>query len=94
MKLMPCMSNRELESIQEIIVNLFSTQTLIVKDLSWLEALALISNGNLLAKILYKLEESDLKLVSTVSTKVWKVCKQYQLHERFHTEKAYTFGKW
>jgi len=92
-KVLPVLSSVEHERVQQILINWFFVKPESVKDLSWLEALALISNGKLLAKILYKLEEADLKLVSTVSKTVWKVCKQYQLYERFYTGKAYTFGK-
>jgi len=86
------LSSGKLESIEQILVNLFVTQPSVVKDLSWLEALALISKGKLLAKILYKLEEFDLKLVYTLSKTVCKVCRKYQLHERFYTGKVYTLG--
>ncbi len=62
------------------------------RDVSWLEALVPISNGYLLAKILYKLEEPDLKMVRQVSKTLNDVCKRYQLLERFYTGKAYMFG--
>ncbi len=75
------------------IVHILERMPIANKELSWLEALAPISNGKLLAKILYKLEEPDLKLMCRVSKTVNQVCKRYHLHERFYMGKVYMFGR-
>jgi len=80
------LSAAEIQRINEIL------RLLGVNKVSWLEALAPISNGGLLAKILYKLEENDLVLMCRLSKTIWAVCKRYQLHERFYTDTAYVFG--
>ncbi len=84
----PTLTDADIAHIAQILASL----PIANKELSWLEALAPISNGKLLAKILYKLEEPDLKLICRVSKLVNEVCKRYQLHERFYMSKAFMFG--
>jgi hypothetical protein len=57
--------------------------------LSAFEKLATISNGGLLAKILFKLPLEDVRAMCQVSTTVRNVCKKYQLIERFYHNTMY-----
>jgi hypothetical protein len=60
--------------------------------LSALEKLAVISNGGLLAKILFKLPLEDVHAMCQVSTTVRNVCKKYRLIERFFQKCMFVVG--
>lgn len=59
--------------------------------LSELEKLAEISGGTLLAKILFKLTEEELKVACRLSKTINNVCERFKLKERFYRGKIFMF---